>query len=458
MKKAYLLLRNNKQSGPFDLSEIIQMNLKPFDLIWVDGKSAGWRYPTEIETLKQYVLELETEEVNKTPEYFQAVPSSPRKSEPLPKAAEAERHIFVRLPGNGNSLKANLPAAEIPLFSPDVKIDAPEKKNDYKIKSSEEIGIDKKYSRSLNQVEEDYTNWVFKSKTKKRSGFIKQKGILISMVIFSFIIIALLLIFKQKMVATTPPAEPAATPQKAVLAVETHILHPLSADHNYAAPTNKKTVSAAIRTGKIPANHPNSSKRKKHLPKKIVASTLPAVLQNPPVQKPVEQKPADPVPSQTKPLKENKKGLAGVLNSLFSKIKKNPTEGGASPARIPDQTPGGRNARRRSGDPETSNTQGQIGKDETPALSEDLIELSSNEKNEEHWQLGIYNFKIALHNHNANAIKNATVSIAYFDENNRLLERKTINYYNVAAGGSQTVAAPDQKWADHLEYQLVAVQ
>lgn len=44
----YLLLRDNKQTGPYTLEEIQLKGFKPYDLIWVEGKSAGWRYPGEL--------------------------------------------------------------------------------------------------------------------------------------------------------------------------------------------------------------------------------------------------------------------------------------------------------------------------------------------------------------------------------------------------------------------------
>lgn len=50
----YLLLRSNKQSGPYSLEEIIHLGLKPYDLVWVEGRSAAWRYPSEINELKPY--------------------------------------------------------------------------------------------------------------------------------------------------------------------------------------------------------------------------------------------------------------------------------------------------------------------------------------------------------------------------------------------------------------------
>jgi hypothetical protein len=50
----YLLLRSNKQSGPYSLQQLVSVGLKPYDLVWVEGKSAAWRYPSECEGLKEY--------------------------------------------------------------------------------------------------------------------------------------------------------------------------------------------------------------------------------------------------------------------------------------------------------------------------------------------------------------------------------------------------------------------
>lgn len=51
---SYLLLRNNKESGPFSIDDLLKCGLKPYDLVWIEGKSAAWRYPSEIEELKPY--------------------------------------------------------------------------------------------------------------------------------------------------------------------------------------------------------------------------------------------------------------------------------------------------------------------------------------------------------------------------------------------------------------------
>ncbi|MFT3747700.1 MAG: hypothetical protein QM768_05260 [Agriterribacter sp.] len=53
--KEYLLLRNNRQTGPYSLEELQQMGLKPFDLVWIERKSSAWRYPSEIKDLAAYI-------------------------------------------------------------------------------------------------------------------------------------------------------------------------------------------------------------------------------------------------------------------------------------------------------------------------------------------------------------------------------------------------------------------
>lgn len=50
----YLLLRDNKQSGPYSVNELAVHGLKAYDLVWLEGRSAAWRYPSEIEELKPF--------------------------------------------------------------------------------------------------------------------------------------------------------------------------------------------------------------------------------------------------------------------------------------------------------------------------------------------------------------------------------------------------------------------
>lgn len=51
MDKVYLLLRKNQQTGPYTYEELLQQQLLPTDLIWVEGISTAWIYPPELTDL-----------------------------------------------------------------------------------------------------------------------------------------------------------------------------------------------------------------------------------------------------------------------------------------------------------------------------------------------------------------------------------------------------------------------
>jgi hypothetical protein len=160
----YLLLRDNKQSGPYSLEEMIAKGFKPYDLIWAEGKSAGWRYPSEFLEFSAFAPVIEeqpydrfykkpgspatTESVNyaaaaSKPE--SAVASISRPVAPIAPAAtvaaEAEkpiappkttavppRKIFVTLPGNAAAQAAPSPAAKA---EPAPKKEVPQTANEY---------------------------------------------------------------------------------------------------------------------------------------------------------------------------------------------------------------------------------------------------------------------------------------------------------------------------------------
>ena len=48
----YRLLRNNKESGPYTKAQLEEMGLKPYDLLWIEGRGGAWLYASEIDELK----------------------------------------------------------------------------------------------------------------------------------------------------------------------------------------------------------------------------------------------------------------------------------------------------------------------------------------------------------------------------------------------------------------------
>jgi hypothetical protein len=55
----YRLLRNNKESGPYTKAQLEEMGLKPYDLLWLEGRGGAWLYASEIEDLKSIAPAIE---------------------------------------------------------------------------------------------------------------------------------------------------------------------------------------------------------------------------------------------------------------------------------------------------------------------------------------------------------------------------------------------------------------
>jgi preprotein translocase subunit YajC len=117
----FLLLRDNKQTGPYSAAELEKMGLKSYDLIWQEGRSAAWRYPGEIPALKSFAPPVEEQPYDrfykKEP---QSIPEKEPEITPVPKKEETARkhnsaHIFVSVPVKApvsKSEKKELPVSE----------------------------------------------------------------------------------------------------------------------------------------------------------------------------------------------------------------------------------------------------------------------------------------------------------------------------------------------------------
>lgn len=120
----YLLLRDNKQTGPYTAQELAAKGLKPYDLVWLEGKSAAWRYPGELEELKAFAPVVEEQPYDrfyKKPEAAasqtirqQTVTetSTVQEGQPLTQQVEqTSKHIYVTMPV-GKAQTATTPVAK----------------------------------------------------------------------------------------------------------------------------------------------------------------------------------------------------------------------------------------------------------------------------------------------------------------------------------------------------------
>ncbi|MBD0377354.1 MAG: hypothetical protein ICV51_17215 [Flavisolibacter sp.] len=146
--------------------------------------------------------------------------------------------------------------------------------------------------------------------------------------------------------------------------------------------------------------------------------------------------------------KQKKKTLSQKIDEFFGKLskKEDPAED-ETPKTAPDPKTGERKSRHRGDD--------QSPASETTDIS-DLIDITSNESSE-NWMMGIQGLKLTLTNRSNERIETASVEVRYYDEKNALLEKKMVQFNNVAPKKSQTAAAPDHRLADHVDYRLVSV-
>ena len=229
---SYRLLRSNKESGPYTLSDLVTLGLKPYDLVWVDGRSAAWRYPSEITELQEYAPAIEEQPYDR----FYKKPSetaTPIK-EPVASAnsektyqqmtlnesfatEEPAKNIFEK-PVENKEVKKTLPDIPKPYQAPEPKkkvfVSMPEAsgfepsqntyqgdqygqhrydQNQYEqylpkprpeqvkqqpieersyspisVQESEESRLETKYTQSLDDIKEMYINTLVQRKTKNR--------------------------------------------------------------------------------------------------------------------------------------------------------------------------------------------------------------------------------------------------------------------------------------------------
>lgn len=461
MQKVYILLRDNKQSGPYSLDEILQLGLRPFDLIWVEGRSAGWSYPSEINALKPYVPEAPA---SVQPKGTESTPSTPPAYTPAdtatastPKEIASPRSVFISMPGKGaQAPKKEVPPKEVPPASDwnrrveEVRQRAqtftPPQEAEKDIPS-----LNTNYARSLDEVEEEYTSWVYQQKSKKKPARSGRQAAALA--------IGVILLGGGYLVYSsgdkTPRQEerplvtlPQEGPEELLPEAE-----PEGATVTYEAPAPQQEQNAPAIGGRK-----EDKKMSQPLTTGVVArkeAKQPAA----PVQGPVAQQPVTDNAPATEPLEEEsvasapvqkKKTLADKIDGFIEKIaSKGPGRPQKEEAEETPRTAPAEGERR-------STRRGEEGA-VAPSPAELARQVDVVASNSDNWMMGIKDLKLTVRNYNAVPIRSATVEVAYYSENDNLLEKKIVKVSNIPARGRKTVAAPDLRMADHVELKVVSV-
>ena len=432
MQKVYLLLRNNQQTGPHSFEELLELQLKPFDLIWVEGKSLGWRYPTEIETLKPFFA---------TPEPRQREESPPNPLPPTasPTPVNTTKKIFVSMPAGGVN---PMPSPKEPVVDPiEQKAEALRKR--VEAFTPQQNPVQTNYSRNLNEVEEDYTQWAYQKKTKK-SGVLNKKYLAIACIILLLsggwwlgsnffnrppvINTKTAVVQNQKMeeptfVDSTEPVEDVVLPEVNPAALP-----------NIAA---KKEIEKPRQT----------EKKKTTAEETILPETI--VTHNEPIEKPAGNIISEETEKEKEiiaeaPPAEKKKSLKEKISDLLKKRK-------------PGDESTESTSKKTENNGERSSTHRDDTKQEAPVLTDvsDQVEIRTN-KIADSWMMGVKNLKLTLVNNSKLTINSAQVEVLYYSEQKNLLDKKTLSFSNIAPNKSLTLPTPDQRLADHIEYKIIS--
>ncbi|HUC80737.1 MAG TPA: FxLYD domain-containing protein [Flavisolibacter sp.] len=415
MQKVYLLLRSNQQTGPFSLEELLQFDLKPYDLIWIEGRSAGWYYPQEIPALQPHLSFLKQ---SSTP-----APIQPSVAKPAPPAGP--KKIFVSMPSN--PVKEE-PTPKPSFFQPAYSAETPAFASAQKDEPDE---LKTNYARSLNDVETDYTNWVYQNKTK--TARVSAKGVLVACLLAVGVFAAWALLQPaDKSTAANDAAQKSFVPSQNELPADT-VEAALTAIHKAPLAASKQkqdrsTVATAKKKPETATSVTQESQRETFVVNEPVVEdeAAPVVEETRPA---AEAKNAEPVTAEAP---KEKKKLRDKIADLF---RKKPEKEEAKPV---EEAGGERRAVRR----------------EAGSNLAQMVTVRFEIPND--WMMGIKGAKASLKNNSSETIVKAVVEVVYYNDDGDQLDKRTISFSNIKSKQTQTVSVPDHQTATRLEYNVVS--
>jgi hypothetical protein len=430
----YLLLRNNKESGPYSLDDLMNMGLKAYDLVWVQGRSAAWRYPSEVEELKPFAPVVEEQPFDR---FYKKQPDTkkeeaPRQKEEVPKqeasviAPEHEKYIpkksvFVTMPGQKNVFAQTIKKEE--------PVPVPEPIQQTIVVSENPAAAQIKYSQPLDEIKEMYVKTLQDRKQKiARKGFWLQ-NLKKAAVVLLFVAIGLIAGFiiksngnKQEGVAE----KTAASSQSAK-------------NESPAATPNNTPVTTQDTAQNLPSLHPPTGgyvnkepEQQKHesllFKEKIDGPVLPDI------KKEDTKKEKLATPSQIDPVAQQGVDI-------------NPATGE-------------RNRKVRTGNSLTNNSNNNISSDPKNSVSSDIanqVSVTSNEYKKVAFG-GIRNLELTVTNDSKYVLDNVTVELQYLKPNELPLRTENVQFKSVAPKASSTVRIPDTNRGIKVVYRIINIK
>jgi hypothetical protein len=427
MHKVYLLLRSNQQTGPYSLEELLQFDLKPYDLIWIEGRSAGWYYPQEIPALQPHLSFLKQTSAASTPAPIQ---------ESIVKQSQAAgpKTIFVSMPSN--SIKDE-PTPKPSFSSFSYQSETPVSPSLSSSASKDPAELKTTYAKSLDEVETDYMNWTYQKKKPKRKA-VSPKGILVACLLVGVAFAGwALLQSNDENPKKTPPEQTAfLSPQNEVSANDT--AEPKREEPGTKTKGNKKQQQTQTTKKQKPRLLDTRAETLIKPAEETLAMNEPQPAGTKPAAATIdENKPSqeDRIPEPVTEAPKEKKKLRDKIADLFRKKPDDKKE----EARPAEEENGERRSVRR----------------EAGSNLAQMVTVKFNIPND--WMMGIKGAKATLANRSNEAIVSAVVEVVYYNDDNDVLDKRTITFGNIKGRQTQTLAVPDHQTATRLEYNVVSV-
>ncbi len=423
----YLLLRDNKETGPFSMNDLLNVGLKPYDLVWVQGKSAAWRYPSEVEELKPYAPVIEEQPFDR----FFKKQTEEKKEEPLvikepaPVAKEPVQYapvvhheeskfvprksVFVTLPGQ-KTVAVERPVPPKPVIkefpaSPAIPI-------------AKTVEAEIKYSQPLDEIKEMYVKTLQQRKSKTTRKTFLIANLKKAAVIVGLICVGVLtgFIIKSKPGNSNSISQqlPQTTP-----AVTSNMANEITEE---PTTTEKLTVDNQI-PGDNQDEVSNSSKNLTQVSKDTEQSMPSTItIRKETMLKPAEKREFD--TNQTAP-----------------------------PAQI-DPITGERIRKLRTG----TNTidEKPIDRNSKNSLNE-LVSVASNDYKRVAFG-GIRNLQLTVTNNSKYELDNVIVELQYLKPSEEPLRTENIKFKGVAPNGTSTIRVPDTNRGIKINYKIINIE
>ena len=417
----YLLLRDNKETGPFSTNDLLNVGLKPYDLVWVQGKSAAWRYPSEVEELKPYAPVVEEQPFDR----FYKKPVEEKKEEPAVSKEQAQyapvvkqeeskfvpkKSVFVTLPGQKTvaverpaQLKPVIKESPLSTFIPLAETPEP---------------AEIKYSQPLDEIKEMYVKTLQQRKSKTARKTYLVAGLKKAAVIVGLICVGVLTGF----IIKSKPGKSGITSQQLVQttpAVASNLTKETTED-----PASPEKLPVIDQTHSDNQNEELSSSKNLNPSSKEPETSKPATIRirKETMIKPAEKKEFD--TDQTAPSAE----VDAITSERIRKVR--------TLNKTIEEKPIARNNKN--------------------DLHE-LVSVASNDYKQVAFG-GIRNLQLTVTNNSKYELDNVIVELQYLKPSEEPLRTENIKFKGVAPNGTSTIKVPDTNRGIKIAYKIINIE